>query len=141
VNKILVAIDFSENSYRSLDAAVNMAKKLGASVTVLNVVYPPSFEVSSELPLPWDETVVSDWKKINEQALIKLAKKTQEHNSGLEISYLMREGQPASVIVEVAKDYDFIFIGKRGRALPDVLMGSISDRVAHMSNCPIVIVP
>jgi len=141
LNKILVPIDFSENSIRALGFAVDLAKKLKASITLLNVVYSPVLEVSSEWPFPWGETVVSDWKKNNEQALGELVKKTKEQEATLEISHLIKEGQPADQIVNTASEFDFIVIGQKGRSVPGTLMGGVIQRVAQLANCPVVIVP
>jgi nucleotide-binding universal stress UspA family protein len=39
INKILVATDFSENANRALDFAVDLAEKMGAAITIMNI-YP-----------------------------------------------------------------------------------------------------
>jgi nucleotide-binding universal stress UspA family protein len=143
MNKILVGTDFSDSSRRALNYAVDLAEKYAASITVLNVVYPPTSEAPADIeyPMPWIENFSADWKKYNEQVLIKLVDKTKEHKPNLAISSMIREGQPAPQIIEAAKDFDLIVLGQKGRTMPDSLIGSISGKVAAFSKRPIIIVP
>ncbi len=143
MNKILVGTDFSEGSYRALNFAMEIAEKFAASITILNVVYPPTSEAPTdvEYPVPWIESFSSDWKKYNEQAITKLVNKTKERKPNLIISSLIKEGQPAPKIIEAAKDFDVVVLGQKGRTMPDSLIGSISEKVAAFSSRPVIIVP
>jgi universal stress protein A len=143
MKKILVCTDFSDSSYRALNFAIDIAEKFDASITILNVVYPPTSDapVDVEYPVPWIENFSADWKKFNEQALLKLVKKTKDSKPKLLISHLIREGQPAPQIIEVSKDFDAIVVGQKGRTMPDSLIGSISGKVAAFARRPVMVVP
>ncbi len=52
------------------------------------------------------------------------------------------EGHPASVLVEQARGAELLVVGSRGRGgATSLLLGSISQSVAHHAPCPVVIVP
>jgi nucleotide-binding universal stress UspA family protein len=142
LKKLLVGTDFSENSERAIKFALTLAENLKASVTLLNIVYPPTKAASElEYPFPWVESFLSDWKKYNEQALTKLVAKYKEKNPNVQISMLIKEGQPAHEIAETAKHFDAVVIGQKGRAMPEALMGGVCEKVATLSRCPVIIVP
>ena len=56
---------------------------------------------------------------------------------------MLRDGDPAIEIVDVAKDsgFDVIVIGHKGSGMvSERVLGSISEKVAHLAPCPVVIV-
>ena len=56
---------------------------------------------------------------------------------------MLRNGDPAVEIVNVAKDsgFDAIVIGHKGSGMVrERVLGSISEKVAHLAPCPVVIV-
>jgi nucleotide-binding universal stress UspA family protein len=143
MKKILVGTDFSGSSSRALDFAVDIAEKIDASITVLNVVYPLASKapVKVEPPVKQTETSAVDWKKYNEKTLLKLINKTKKRKPNLEISSLIREGQPVPQILDASKDFDIIVLGQRGRTMPNSHIGNITEKVAALAHRPVVIVP
>ena len=58
------------------------------------------------------------------------------------IEALSVEGHPATVLVEQARDAEILVVGSRGRgATRSLLLGSVSQSLAHHAPCPLVIVP
>jgi nucleotide-binding universal stress UspA family protein len=58
--------------------------------------------------------------------------------------FMSREGEPAHVLCEVADELgaSFIVIGRRGwSAAHELLLGSVSNRLVHRSECPVLLVP
>ena len=52
------------------------------------------------------------------------------------------EGHPATVLIDQARDAALLVVGSRGRgATASLLLGSVSQSVAHHARCPLVIVP
>jgi nucleotide-binding universal stress UspA family protein len=145
---MLVAVDGSENSKKALDFALDLAEKYGAVLTVLNV---------SELPpmgtVPPDQTVLStesitlfskDLTNIHQEILLKAAAHAKENKPNVVLTTKLREGNPASQIVAEAKEssIDMVVVGHRGVGRVKELfgLGGISDKVAHLAPCNVVIV-
>lgn len=60
----------------------------------------------------------------------------------MEIEALAIEGHPATVLVEQALGAVVLVVGSRGRGTAaSLLLGSVSQKLAHHSPCPLVIVP
>jgi nucleotide-binding universal stress UspA family protein len=58
------------------------------------------------------------------------------------VERVVREGQPAEVLVEAAEDADLLVVGSRGLGgFRGLLLGSVGQQCAHHARCPVVIVP
>ena len=147
IRNILVAVDGSENSDRALDFALELAEKFGSALAVLNVS-----EVLAMGVIPQESTTYSfenmvilgkDLRKIHEEILIKAVSHANAVKPDLVVSSILRDGDPATEIVNVAKDsgFDAIVIGHKGSSMTrERVLGSISEKVAHLAPCPVVIV-
>jgi nucleotide-binding universal stress UspA family protein len=63
-------------------------------------------------------------------------------NASVLVEALTIEGHPATVLVEQARGADLLVVGSRGRgAATTLLLGSVSQSLAHHAPCPLVIVP
>lgn len=147
INKVLVAVDGSENSDRALDFALDLAEKYTAAVTILNVSESPAMGA-----VPMEPTAVSgesmvvfakDLRKFHEEILGKSVAHAKTFKPSVEVSWKYCEGDPALQIVAVAKEdgFDIIVIGHRGLGrVREMFLGNISEKVAHLAPCPVVIV-
>lgn len=138
--KILVAIDGSKMSEKVLETVVPIAKENGSEITIIHV--------SKELVLP-RAVVVTDLEKILSEmrnSAIELLNEAQHKlkAQGVDANYIYKQGSSVSrVIVEVAqeKDADLIIIGSRGLGnIKGMMLGGVSQKVAQLSVCPILIV-
>ena len=126
INKILVATDFSENSSRALDESLELADKLNASVTLLKVI--TEFVKEQE----------------HRQTLTEVVNKAKQKKPNITIKELIdySGGNPAGTIIQIAADFDLVVVGHRGiSGLQKLFMGSVSERVVHLSTKPVLIVP
>jgi nucleotide-binding universal stress UspA family protein len=140
-------VDGSENSERALDFALDLAEKYGAAVTVLNVSESPALGA-----VPLEPTAVSgesmvviakDLRRFHEEVLNRAAAHAKAVKPNVSVSSRLRDGDPAVEIVAEAKEggADIVVVGHRGSSrLREVFLGSISEKVAHLSPCPVVIV-
>ena len=54
---------------------------------------------------------------------------------------LVREGQPAEILLELARDARLLVVGSRGRGgFAGLLLGSVSQQCAQHARCPVTIV-
>jgi nucleotide-binding universal stress UspA family protein len=147
IRKVLVAVDGSENSERALDFALDLAEKFGASVTVLNVSESPALGA-----VPMEPTSVSgesmvvfskDLIRLHEEILNKAIARAKIVKPNVSVFSKLRDGDPAGEIVAEAKENgaDVVVVGHRGSSrLREVFLGNISEKVAHLAPCPVVIV-
>ncbi|MCS7149692.1 MAG: universal stress protein [Caldimicrobium sp.] len=138
MGKVLACIDGSEISDRVLTQAVERVKKEGGELVVLYVV--EDFCPIGLTEIDCDmvrELLMKEAKVIIDQALAKV------RSLGVEGKGVIKEGRPADVIVEFAKEegVDEIFIGSHGRhGAKKVLLGSVSSRVVEYATCPVTVI-
>jgi nucleotide-binding universal stress UspA family protein len=62
--------------------------------------------------------------------------------SGVKLEQKVLTGGAAPVLVEEAKGASLLVVGSRGRGgFKGLLLGSVSQQVAHHAACPVVIIP
>lgn len=149
MRKILVPVDFSENSVNALDYAVRIAKEVSGEITVFNsypIDVPMGMEYSSGIYM---QTLVTEVKLDHELRLKELvAQYAREYyrfsDESIQIEIKVQEGVATDSIVEVAEtgNYDLIIMGTQGASgLEEVLLGSITASVIGKTRVPVLAVP
>ena len=131
MKRILVAYDGGEPGRKALDTAVEMAKGLGAVVSVVSVVPVHPGRVPID---PWDDQNVHAAKLQEAKGILAEA--------GVKADYLEPAGDPARTIEALVDDlgYDTVVVGSRGLgALSRVLQGSVSEHLATHAHATVVI--
>ena len=85
-----------------------------------------------------------DFRKVHEQILGRSLSHSRELKPDLSISSMLKEGDPALEIVTTAKEggFDVIVVGHRGLGrIKEFFLGSVSEKVAHLTPYPVIIVP
>ena len=140
VRLILVPIDFSSHAEAVLAWGAHLAEEHGSRIVLLHVYHlPVEFQQLEGAYLPPDfwSTVKSE----AEQTLARYAEQLRARK--LEVDAVVREGYPASVIVEEAESRraDLIVIGTRGLSgFKHLLLGSIAERVVQKAPCAVLTV-
>jgi nucleotide-binding universal stress UspA family protein len=146
IKKVLVAVDGSENSLRALAFALDLAEKYIASVLIINVFQLPAVYTSPDDPAAYSGSraaFIKDLQRLHEEILAKAVADAKRLKPDLEVATALKEGGPAAQIVEAAKqgDFDIIVVGHRGLGrLSEVFLGGVSERVAHLAKCAVVII-
>jgi nucleotide-binding universal stress UspA family protein len=145
LKNILVATDASPASNRAINLAADMAAKYGAALHLLYVVrdmqLPPELKKMAEV-----EKIVGarmDVLTFVGEKVLNEAKARAENNGAENVKTQIASGDPATAILEQAKEHSvgLIVLGTRGLSeVKGMLMGSVSRKVANMSeiNCLIV---
>jgi nucleotide-binding universal stress UspA family protein len=135
--KVLVAIDRSENSNRALAAARELASLSDGEVQVLHL---REYEVIGRMG-----GVVAD--ESAEEAHLWLESAVDElRNAGVKVTGEVRNtiyGQAAREIVADARLHDVgvIVMGSRGRSdLTGLFLGSTAHKVIHLTDRPVLVV-
>lgn len=132
--KILLATDGSTNSFKAAEEAARLAGPLQAEVTVISVI--------KEIPI---STMPREIYNIIEDNTQKMLEKTQDflREKGVEAQVLSYEGNPGTVICEVAEKggYDLIVMGSSGLgSIEELFLGAVSNKVAHCAKTSVLIV-
>jgi len=140
-SKILVPTDGSELSLRAVRAAVELAKRLNASVVALTVVEPYAYASLSEFR---PETIAEYERRADEVArerLVAVENIARQEGVGVE-STVARSFSPYEAIIEAAQRQgcDAVFMASHGRrGLNAVLLGSETQKVLTHCTLPVVV--
>ena len=137
---ILVGVDGSHASYKATWWAANYAKHAGLTLQIVCAYSLPSYAaVSFEATY----TAMGDDNAAHSDAQEILSKaKAIADEQGVEAATLIVTGDPASVFVELSRNYNLIVIGNRGKGgLAERLLGTTSSSLPAYAYCPIVVVP
>jgi nucleotide-binding universal stress UspA family protein len=139
----LVGVDGSEWSERAVERAVHLAQQTGANVNLVNVItwqdFQPVMVEGIAPPMVDKEQVELDASKKVLQPLIE-----QYQVEGVNLTGECIWGEPVEVLHQYVKDHHvyMLFVGRRGRSqFADLLLGSVSNKLAHHVGVPIVLVP
>ena len=138
LGRILVPIDASTSSLMAEETAVLIAKKTGATVTVLHIQQ--ELRIGYRLPQNvQDELLGSIEQHANMIITNARALFTEEK---VKVDAETFSGDPADGILEFSKkDYDLIVMGARGENEKDAYaLGSVTKKVIMHTDCPTLIV-
>jgi nucleotide-binding universal stress UspA family protein len=134
--KILVAVDGSRHSCRTLEFADNLSRRYKIPLLVLHA-FP---HVSDLLGTPHYQRVLDTRAMVGEQVLASARAQLNEREP---VEMQLIEGPPAPAILRVAAEEhcDLIVIGSREHSqLVSILLDSVGSVVAQSAVCPVVIV-
>jgi nucleotide-binding universal stress UspA family protein len=134
-NKILLAVDTSEQSQLATSKAAELAKGTNGQIHVFHVR--PLIAGRGgwlDIDLTEEERNVADdvAAELEGQGLSVTASRIASYH-----------GDTGKRIVEAAHDFgaDVIVMGSRGHGeLPSILLGSVAHKVVHLAHCPVLIV-
>ncbi|MCI1664154.1 universal stress protein [Bifidobacterium crudilactis] len=137
---ILVGVDGSDASYKATWWAANYAKHAGLTLQIVCAYSLPSYAAVS---FDATYTALGDDKAAHNDAQEILSKaKAIADEQGVEATTLIVTGDPASVFVELSRNYNLIVIGNRGKGgLAERLLGTTSSSLPAYAYCPIIVVP
>jgi nucleotide-binding universal stress UspA family protein len=139
---VVVGIDGSEQSVHAAQTAADLARDNGASLTIVTVVRPPEGWWGIVGSPPPADALTSSMSQAQQSILD--ATIGQLDLDGVEWEATEEIGEPASTLADVCRDLeaDVLVVGRRGAGIVErLVMGSVADRVAHYSPCPVLIVP
>jgi nucleotide-binding universal stress UspA family protein len=133
--RFVVAVDGSAQSRKTMDVAVDLAKRYASVVTVVHVREYERYEgsdVDLGPPVPAEtllKDAVAEFEAAGVQARAELRR--------------VRPGETPEQIVEVATstDADLIVMGTRGMTeWKSLLLGGVANKVVHHATCPVLLV-
>jgi nucleotide-binding universal stress UspA family protein len=138
--RIVVGVDGSEPAHEALRWAVAEAVVREAELEVVHVWHYPSNLMSTVgYVSPVD---VADFDVAARTELAKVLHSVDLTELSMPVVQTLVCGVPASELIGAAKGADLLVVGSRGRGgFAGLLLGSVSQQVAHHAPCPLVIVP
>lgn len=139
---MVVGIDGSEGSKHAASVAVAIARHWKSKLKLVTVVRTPEgwWGIGGAPPSP--EALASALIEGQQQILAE----TEESLDldGIDYETVEELGDPVTRILAVCEqhDADMLVIGRRGAGLAErVLLGSTADRLTHLAECPVLVVP
>lgn len=139
---ILLATDGSSGADRASNVAAELAKATGARLSIVTVGDNISGKEADRLARA--EGNVADALDAISNAILRQAKERVQRAGVSDVVVQSGWGDPAEVLIEIAKRVrpDAIVIGRRGRGrLAGLLLGSVSQKVASLAPCVVIVVP
>ena len=135
--RILIPTDGSRNAQAAVVRGVELAKMLGAEVTIMSIIDVQAVvSVQQGLGLP----DVYGYQQKSAEAAAEAALKAAER-AGVQARAVVRRGSPALDIIEASKDHDLVLMATRGlTGARHLLLGSVAEKVIRFSACPVMII-
>jgi nucleotide-binding universal stress UspA family protein len=140
LDRILVPVDFSDNSKKALQYAIPFAEQFKASITVLYVVEPAVFPSDfgfGQMSFPDVEREMVD------KAETELRKIVDELRTSVAIVPVVLSGIPFVEVTGYADENDIglIILATHGRTgVEHILFGSTAEKIIRKSPCPVLVV-
>jgi len=140
---LLVGTDGSDGASRAIEFALQQAKLTGEDLVVAYVIEwsPFSFNTPRELEERHkrrEEEIERAQTEVIEPLLQSL------EDSGVNVRGMVRHGNPASTLDELARGIDarVIFVGRKGMSkLQAMLFGSVAGSLVQICDRPVTVVP
>jgi nucleotide-binding universal stress UspA family protein len=139
-NRICCAVDFEPPSQLAMAQAADLAKELGAELTLVHVE-PPPVEVVGEWLAP--ERVPAQPTTQHAEETLARWRSDAEGRAARPVRSHLCSGQPAAEILRCVREErsDLLVVGTHGRGgVPRLLLGSVAERVARQAGCPVLVV-
>ena len=141
LRRILIPVDGSDHANKALEFGATLAKQYDAEVHILHVVQ------KTEIPKGIKDYI--EGENITESPdfvhlelvgnkIVEMAMETAKERGIGNIVDVLIEGDPAETIIKYAKTHemDMVIIGRRGLGkFQELLLGSVSSKVCHLTDC------
>jgi nucleotide-binding universal stress UspA family protein len=150
MGRVVVGVDGSAGSVAAIRLALEEARLRGAALRAVHAWSMPVYvgapepfllEFPTRTP-PVEDALVGLERRARRILDDAIATALDGSEPGVEIEPVVVEGRAAEALVDAAKDADLLVVGARGHGgFRGLLLGSVSEQVAHHATCPVLIVP
>ncbi len=138
--KILLPVDESANSTRTVKALIAMKEKIDCPLTLLHVFDLDRISFRG-IPEMHFDMIEERAKKGAEKFLAE--QRELFAREGMQAETLMKTGSPRKVICALADsgEYDLLVIGRHAEGeLRNLIFGQVSNYVIHNVKCPVMVI-
>lgn len=147
MKRVIIAVDFSPVAQKVTEEGYAVAKRMGATVSLVHVVADVSYYAVEYSPLMGYTGLGTDNARqlagdMKEEAR-NFIQATAQHLGGQDIETVVLEGDPAEAILDYSLDWkaDLIVMGAHSRGALDILVGNVTAGVLKGSKVPVLVVP
>jgi nucleotide-binding universal stress UspA family protein len=143
MKRILVATDGSTGGDRAVDAAATLASKLAAELIIVTVQDGIPADAAEAFETV-EHVAPGDVAEVAAQGLLFRARERATKAGIVQLHVQSEVGDPTEAILKAAaaRRADVIVVGRRGRGrLAGLLLGSVSQKLASLAPCPVIVVP
>jgi nucleotide-binding universal stress UspA family protein len=141
MGRIVVGVDSSDGAIAALTWAVGEAQLRNATLEVVHAwawPFVPAYGIAPTVVLPERESYEEGARAELGAILEKAGLRADDPN----VEAHVIEGSAASVLIDRSEGADLAVVGSRGHGgFTELLLGSVSQALAHHARCPVVIVP
>jgi nucleotide-binding universal stress UspA family protein len=140
IKKILVALDGSITSERSLPYARAIAKKFDSEIILMSV---PAVPEMGKYRAPTNFIKKLQIKANTNMTKFLNAVAHSLRSEGIQVRTIVTGSLPARTIVSIAsqENVDLIMLTSRGRGSLEILVGSVAQRVVESTDIPVFMMP
>jgi nucleotide-binding universal stress UspA family protein len=141
-HKVLVPVDFSENSRLGIEYALRFAREFGADVVLFHSVFVTPFVLGDEYTAREVPTLIPLQQDYAEEEMDKLRQEIRA--KGKEVETEIALGSPVEQINNYVtkEDVDLIVTSTHGRSgLERLFIGSTAERIVRYAPSPVLVVP
>jgi nucleotide-binding universal stress UspA family protein len=139
---VMVAFDGSEGAKRAVDVAAELAKALTGDLLIVTVS-DASFEEEAR-KLARMEGNLGDALELLTTQTLRAAEARARHLGASKVELRVGSGDVAQSLINIiaSQHADLVVVGRRGRGqLAGLLLGSVSQKLASLAPCSVVVVP
>jgi len=141
MEKILLPVDDSEESWRAVHYAIEVALNTGASLELVHIV-PADLPVVSDVFCPNLDEIEKMWEEHGRDLLDKMIGTRHDH---VQVTSRLEKGETSQTILELARRgrYNLIVMGTKGLSwLKRAIYGhsSVCSEVVAHAPCPVLVV-
>ncbi len=142
MQRILVATDDSRGANRAVDAAARLARSTGCALLILTVG--GSISGAELRRLAGSDGDLSETLEKAASEVLSRAEARALRRGVTPVKLLTSWGDPAQAIIDAVRQEkaDLLVVGRRGRGrLSGLLLGSVSQKLASLAPCKVLVVP
>jgi nucleotide-binding universal stress UspA family protein len=137
--RILVGVDGSRGSWRALRWATEEAAVRGALLDAVLIWHGPYEFGRAIYAIPVHDKAIAEGAR---ERLVESVAAVAGADPAVKINLIVLEGDPAETLCALSNEADLLVVGSRGHGgFTGLVLGSVSEKCAHHSRCPVVIVP
>jgi nucleotide-binding universal stress UspA family protein len=143
INRILVAIDFSQYSKYILEYALNLAEPLNADLVLANVINQRDIDIVSKLSLNISSIGAQEYIDQTKNERLQAMDTMMKDSQAMQLNYhkIIKTGTPFVELVQAITDTqaDLAVMGSKGRGnIAGVLFGSTAEKLFRRSPVPLL---